>query len=238
MKKNILSILFLAITISSFVGCNTKNTTINNQDSNIVSNNENENSSIVNNNENNMSKENLPTSNMSGKLVNYYKTLNEINNDSELVVMGTIIENEYIEYDDLIFTLSKFKINNVIKGELNVGDTIKVLQTGGISEITPNSTDVKSFEDPEEVEKYSNENYGKKYETTIEGVSVLKENDNAILLLKKYVGPIVEDSYVGTGDFQGRFIINSNTKSNTPSVTPQSTFLTETVTFDDLMNLK
>lgn len=229
MKKNILSILFLAISITSFVGCADKEAVVDNKDINIVSSDKDNNST---------KEESLPIADMSGKLVNYYETLDEINNDSEIVAMGTIIENEYVEYNGLIFTLSKFKVENVVKGDVAVGDTIKVLQTGGISEVKVNEEDVKSFEDPEEVEKYLEDKVGTKYETSIEGIKVLKEDTIAVLLLQKYVGPITEDAYVGTGDFQGRFIVNQNTKSDIPSVTPQSEFLTETVTFDDLMNLK
>lgn len=75
---------------------------------------------------------------------------------------------------------------------------------------------------------------GKKFEATIEGVKVLKENTIAVLLLQRYEGPLTKDAHVCTGDFQGRFIINQKTKSSTP----QSIFLTETVTFGDLINLK
>lgn len=231
MKKSILCILFLAISVSTFVGCNAKDTVVNNKDSNIVSS---KNTAVNNKDINSTVEENLPTANISGKLVNQYKTLDEINNDSELVVMGTIIENEYVEYGGLTFTLSKFKIDNVVKGTVNVGDIIKVLQTGGISEVKSNKTDVKSFEDPKEVEKNLKDNVGKKYETTIEGVKVLKENNSAVLLLQKYDGPITKDSYVCTGDFQGRFLVDQKTKS----VNPQSKLLTETVTFDKLMKLK
>lgn len=225
MKKNILGMLLLAISISSIVGCNAKDTAVNNQDKNIVSSNEEVNNKV---------EDTLPTADMSGKLVNYYETLDQINNDSELVVMGTIIENEYVEYSDLTFTLSKFKIDKVVKGDVNIGDIIKVLQTGGISTVKSDETNVKSFEDPEEVEKYLKANSGRKYEITIEGVNVLKESDSAVLLLQKYDGPITKDSYVCTGDFQGRFIVNQKMKS----VIPQSEFLTENITFDKLMNLK
>lgn len=222
MKKSILSILFLAISLSSLVGCGAKNTVMNNEDKSIV-------------NKNNIEEEEeIPVANMSGKLVNYYKTLEEINKDSEVIVKGAIIENEYIEYGGLVFTLSKFKVDDVVKGNLVKGDVIKVLQTGGISTLKSNEMDEKSFEDPKEVEKYLKNNLGKKYEATIEGVKVLKESDNAVLLLQKYDGPVTTDAYVGTGDFQGRFIINQKTKS----INPQSNFLTETVTLDKLMNLK
>lgn len=225
MKKSVLSILFLAISLSNLVGCGARNTVINNEDKNIISN------DVA---KNNIDEEEIPVANMSGKLVNYYKTLEEINRDSEVIVKGSIIENEYIEYGGLVFTVSRFKVDDVVKGNVVKGDIIKVLQTGGISTLKSNEMDEKSFEDSKEVEKYLKNNLGKKYEATVEGVKVLKESDNAVVLLQKYDGPVTTDAYVGTGDFQGRFIINQKTKS----INPQSDFLTETVTLDKLMNLK
>ena len=100
--------------------------------------------------------EDIPVVEASGKLVNCYDTLDKINNDSEVVVKGTIIENEYVDYHDLTFTISKFKIDEVVKGDVSVGDTIKVLQTGGISEFKRNEEDIKS--ETEENQNESKEN--------------------------------------------------------------------------------
>lgn len=238
MKKiSILGILFLVMSTSIFVGCNTENIAQNNQEKNIESNEnivKNDESTSENSNLDKTEKESLPTSDMSGKLVNEYKTVDEINSDSQLAVKGTVISNEYIEYGGLTFTLSEFKINKVMKGDVNVGDAIKVLQNGGISEFKSNDENVKSFENSEEVEKNLKEKIGKKYEITIDGVKVLKKNDNAVLLLQKYEGPVASDAYVGTGDFQGRFIVDEKLKN----VNPQSKHLKEDVKFDKLMNLK
>ncbi|MGL4739880.1 MAG: hypothetical protein ACRC41_03635 [Sarcina sp.] len=225
MRKSILSVLILAISLSSFVGCGAKNTATGDEKNNMVSKGE---------IQNNIDNDEIPVANMSGKLVNCYETLEEINKDSEIVVKGKIIKNEYIEYEGVIFTVSQFKVEDAIKGNVSKDKVIKVLQTGGISTVKSNEMDEKSFEDPKEVEKHLKNNLGKKFESTIEGVKVLKENDNAVLLLQKYDGPITQDSYVGTGDFQGRFIINEKTKS----ISPQSEFLKETVTLEKLMNLK
>ncbi|MGL4875500.1 MAG: hypothetical protein ACRC30_12700 [Clostridium sp.] len=225
MRKSILGGLVLAISLASLVGCISKNTTILDEENNMV------NRSGI---QDKVDSDEIPVANMSGKLVNYYETLEEINKDSEIVVKGKFIKNEYIEYEGVIFTVSQFKIDDVIKGNINRNDVIKVLQTGGIGAVKLNEMDEKSFENPEEVKEHLKNNLGKKFESTIEGIKVLKENDNAVLLLQKYYGPITQDSYVGTGDFQGRFIINEKTKS----INPQSVFLKETVTLENLMNLK
>lgn len=122
MKKSILLVLFLAISVSSFIGCNYKEAIINNEESNISSAYEEINDPM---------EEILQGSDMSGKLVNTYETIDEINNDSTLAVMGTIIHNEYIDYGGLIFTISEFKVDKVIKGDIESGNTIKFLQSGG-----------------------------------------------------------------------------------------------------------
>lgn len=240
MKKGVLCILFLAMGVSSLIGCNSKEALIKSKEylPTVNMSAENKDINIVDADAGDEIEEVFQDLSMSGKLVNTYTTIDEINNDSTLAVMGTVINNEYLDYDGLTFTISEFKVDTVIKGNIKSGDTIRFLQSGGIFEVKRNEEDVKSFEDPKEVEEYLKNNIGKKLEATSGGVKVLKEDTSAVLLLQKYEGPIAEDIYVGTGDFQGRFIINQKTKSNTPEVTPQSTFLTEIVTFDDLINLK
>lgn len=113
MKKKILSIIILSISIASLVGCTAKESALNN---NVTINNETQNLG---------GGEDIPVVEASGKLVNCYDTLGKINSDSEVVVKGTIIENEYVDYHDLTFTISKFKIDEVVKGDVSVGDTIK-----------------------------------------------------------------------------------------------------------------
>ncbi len=169
-------------------------------------------------------------------MVNYYRDLDSLNNDTEVAVRGTVIENEYVEYGDMIFTLSKVEVKNVIKGEI-LTDIITVMQTGGIGEYSfDNSNNVKEFDDPhvvaENIEKYD----GQKYEATFDGVNVLKENDEVILFLQKYEGPISNSAYVGIGGFQGHFIIEELDDINI-LVKPQSPYYTSEITYEDLINI-
>lgn len=123
--------------------------------------------------------------------------------------------------EGITFTISSLEVNDVVKSNNKVknGKFIKVLQTGGISKLTDVAE--KDFENKEEREKFLKENEGKEIELVFEGSPVIKEKQNAILFLTEYLGPIGKDLYVGTGDFQGRFIIDQNT------VEAQNIFLKE-----------
>lgn len=145
----------------------------------------------------------------SGKLAKTYDTLDSLQKDSSLIIEGEVIANEYIVFEGITFTISIMKVNDVVKGNtIKKGETVKVLQTGGISSIS--DIPEKDFENKEERERFLKKNKGKKIELVFEESPVIKEQQNAVLFLTEYEGPIGKNLYVGTGDFQGRFIVNKD----------------------------
>ncbi|MBN6889488.1 hypothetical protein ACUXCC_004768 [Cytobacillus horneckiae] len=125
-------------------------------------------------------------------VITEYNELKELENDSSVIVDITVNENEYFTYEDVPFTLSELKINKVFKGELMEGDSINILETGGV---------VNNIE------------------YTAEHDEILKERENAILFLYKYEGPIKEgvEKYVISGLYQGKFKYVNTPDSITPS---------------------
>ncbi|UZW14599.1 hypothetical protein OSC52_01780 [Clostridium pasteurianum] len=154
------------------------------------------------------SNENIETINISASMVKTYNDINELASDSVLIIEGSILANNYINFKDTVFTISTVKVTNILKDydNIKVGDTINLLQTGGIETIKQNANLSKSFDNPTEVKK----NIGKKVEVVLENSPVLKEGQPNILFLTKYDGPITKDAYIGTGDFQGRFLKNGD----------------------------
>ncbi|ADL52878.1 hypothetical protein [Clostridium cellulovorans] len=228
MKKKLIisSILIIAIT-GSFYGINTisskgdsKSSSINttNNSAEEISQDDAENKELK---EIKVEKENIEVVNMSGKMSKIYRDVDSLEQESGLVVEGTVISNEYIEENLITFTISTVKVTKVLKGNdvVKAGDTVKMLQTGGIMTVKSNPSTAKEFDDPKEVEK----NIGKKVEIALEGVPVLKEGESAIIFLQKYQGSIVKDGFVATGDYQGRFKIK-----NDETAEPQSDILKET----------
>lgn len=125
-------------------------------------------------------------------LVSEYNTLSELEKDSSVIVDATVIESEYFSYDDIPFTLNKMTINKVYKGEFKKGDSINVLETGGVI----NNIDYAPEDD-----------------------KVMKKKDKVILYLYKYEGPIKEEveKYVISGLYQGKFKYDKDINHITPS---------------------
>lgn len=145
-------------------------------------------------------------------MVDNYENIEELTIDSQIVVKGIIESNEYVMYDGVIFTISELLIHETISTDgqsFNNGDKIKVLQTGGIYEQVDVGADEKEFTTEEDKAAFK-EHEGKKFEFTLEEVPVLKEDTETILFLQQYIGPLGEGLYVSIGDYQGRFIVESD----------------------------
>ncbi|RXZ80994.1 hypothetical protein EBB07_16285 [Paenibacillaceae bacterium] len=106
-----------------------------------------------------------------------------------MVVQVEATRTKPIEYSGITFTLTEGKIEKFFKGEYEANDVISILETGGISEVHSNN-------------KVQRVNY------IFEENEVFKTGDKAIIFLKKYSGPIAENSYVVLGVYQGKFLIN------------------------------
>lgn len=123
---------------------------------------------------------NIPvyTINQTGEISDGYSTIQALKSDSSLIARVNIRDVETLKYNDVIFTISNATITNVFKGNIEPR-TIRILETGGI---------------------HNNIEY------VFEENKVFKRNEKAIVFLKKYKGPIVDDAYVVLGVFQGKFI--------------------------------
>lgn len=174
-------------------------------------------------------KDGIPISSIQASMVDTFVSVEEIEKNSDLTIRGIITNNEYLEYDNMAFTISTIKIEEIITNEgedssIQVGGTIRLLQTGGIITQSYDPELEKDFTTDEQNKDFKENIEGTKIEVVLESAPVLKENTNSILFLQKYEGPIGQDLYVGTGDYQGRFIIESDSY-----IEPQS----ENVVSDD-----
>lgn len=160
-------------------------------------------------------KEGIPISSIQASMVDTFDSVEEIEKNSELTIRGIITNNEYLEFDNMAFTISTIQIEEIMTNEgedpaIQVGGTIRVLQTGGIITQTYDPELEKNFTTAEQNKDFKENVEGTKIEVVLEAAPVLKENTDSILFLQKYEGPIGQDLYVGTGDYQGRFIIESD----------------------------
>jgi hypothetical protein len=119
---------------------------------------------------------------LEASLVDWHDNVDDLKTDAELIVEIGVKDTETIIFSDVPFTLSSVKVKISYKG-LSPNKEITILETGG--EINE-ETFTFSHNDP------------------------LKKGQKALLFLKKYNGPITEDSYVVLGVFQGKFKIKED----------------------------
>lgn len=113
-----------------------------------------------------------------------FSSIEQLKDNSELIAEVEIEKADSFQYKHVVFTLSEAKLLHVYKGEVQNGETVKILETGGYKD-------------------------GKEY--TFEGNKAFTEKETAIVFLEKYEGPIADDAYVIAGVYQGKFVTDGQT---------------------------
>lgn|GEM_PF-4338514 len=122
---------------------------------------------------------------MGVSITNKYDTISDIENDSSIIVNATVEGSDSFIFKDVPFTISELKVNEVYKGNIEKGNSINLLETGGVID---------------------------NVEYTVETDTTLKRSEDAILFLTEYEGPILENTkkYVVSGVYQGKFRMNED----------------------------
>lgn len=117
-----------------------------------------------------------------------YSQVTELEEQSQVIVDGKVLETKSFMYEDMPFTLSKVQVEEAFKGKFEKGDVINLLETGGVIKNTEFSVE-------------NNEN--------------MKEDTHALLYLYAYEGPIESDveKYVVTGLYQGKYTHEENSEN-------------------------
>ncbi|WP_037283206.1 hypothetical protein [Saccharibacillus sacchari] len=127
---------------------------------------------------------------MSGDVAEYYETVPELIQSSDLIVEIEAEQQETVNYSDVIFTLTNSSVSKIHQGEYNQ-NSIKILETGGLTQVDQDG-------------QIQNINI------VFEDNPVFQIGQKAIVFLDKYEGPVAEDAYVIKGAYQGKFLINPN----------------------------
>lgn len=138
-----------------------------------------------------------------------YSSVEEMINNSDLIILGELVDSSTELRHDLVFTHEYIKVNSVLKGTILAGETIDVLKTGGT--------------------------YGNISTPAINGVPLLSEilsdriDSRNILLCLELTDPdpIYGQYYLIAGGYQGFGIVNENSGQ-------VSTFSTEPTLLDTL----
>jgi len=112
--------------------------------------------------------------------IDYYENFDSLIKDADIVIQGKKIDSYAEQRVDLIFTKEVIEINKVYQGDVNIGDKIEILQTGGIL----NGIETEPFSE-----------------------APLLEDDGQYLLLLQYTK---EGHYLILGGYQGIGLIEDN----------------------------
>jgi len=142
-----------------------------------------------------------------------YDTFEELTDNSEEIVKGTVIDRQSSCSDlGVITTRFHVVVEKTYKGKLGEGDVVTVSVPGGIiplKEYLEKCVTEKDFEE-ESAAEYSKEDLETGYvESTVYGEPVVKEGENGIFFMWRtdYKDDVV---YAVSGVCRGRFIIDGN----------------------------
>lgn len=111
-----------------------------------------------------------------------FDSIQELKDRAELIALVSIKNTKPLSAGGVTFTVSESELMEVFKGKAPQ-TVINILETGGIEN-------------------------GKMI--SYDGNTVMQKNDQAIVFLERYVGPIVDDAYVILGVYQGKFVVDKD----------------------------
>lgn len=130
-----------------------------------------------------------------GELEHSYETVEALTKGAPVIVVGEVTGSIAKPYENLPFTEATLKVTQVVKGSVNVGSTINVLETGGMW-VGKAKGDSAAKAQPREV--------------TFEGIPIMRVGEKYILFLEPYTGPITSNAFVTLGVYQGKMKVGAN----------------------------
>lgn len=113
----------------------------------------------------------------------HFDGINDLTDNSDIIIRGLLESSSTHLRENVVFTMNEVKITEVISGDINEGDIIDILQTGGIYE---------SIVSP-----------------PIESTPLLKDGESYLLYLKLTdYHPKYGQYYLISGGYQGLALIN------------------------------
>ncbi len=164
----------------------------------------------------------------------YYLSIEELAENSEVIVTGECIAAKAVYQRGQIYTLSEVRVNDVYKGEVGTGDVIQIVEMGGrdnYGEWKKNcNSDVKDFP----VETHPEDG---KVVIGTDGFYPMKEGEAVLLFLGDTTGFLqeVEGTLYGViGDTDGKLYLQSDGtyQKPSPSKTDELVFDKDNLTAD------
>lgn len=144
--------------------------------------------------------------------------LDQISEDSELILKGKALEQSYYTANNHVFTKTKIKVEKVYRGNIKEEKVLNIVEWGGI---TTEEFNLKMFE--EKTGKKATEEEGKKarskkIKVLSGGIPYSEVGKSSVYFLKKATiqkfGNQIDDNTYAPVGIQGRFDISGNTTNS------------------------
>lgn len=169
-----------------------------------------------------------------------YNIVDELSNTAELIIEGDCVEANPVYKLNMLYTLSKIEVTAVHKGDVNIGDTIMVVEIGGRTNFKDYDANCNTVEKDFEAngERLSDDCsvvFG------VDGFYPLKAGEKVLLFLGDTSGFLdgIDDALYGiVGDYDGKLYAQGDGTYKRPSPGENDSYCfdddTLTVTVDEL----
>ncbi|WAA09810.1 hypothetical protein [Fervidibacillus albus] len=138
-----------------------------------------------------------------------YNSIEDLTEDASLIIEGKVLETESFNWqvgeDRTVYTKVNVEVEKVLKGDVQVGQVLTVMEPGGIT--TKEEAGIgKKFKD------YPKEQLKEKVKVVFNGVPNMEMNDKVLLFADKtdfFASSLNEEHYVVLGAHQGKFNIKN-----------------------------
>jgi hypothetical protein len=140
-----------------------------------------------------------------------YTSFKQLATAADLVVRGEVTEVSYLDFNTSAYTKVTLKVSESFKGAVKAGDSITILEVGGVTDMAVIKGD--KFGVP------TKEDAATKVEVLLDGAPLTEVGDKCLYFLGTgSIGVVPGTYYVPMGAFQGRFKSDSGvTKRFVPS---------------------
>lgn len=124
------------------------------------------------------------------EMVTSFESAKEMQIAADVIVEGEVQTQEVVVHGDVPFTISEIAVTEGFKGEFKKGDTIQVIETGGVYQ--PEGKDGELLPEAD---------------FALSSAGVMEQGEEFFLLLSPFIGPQTEGAFIPLGAYQGKFLI-------------------------------
>ena len=131
--------------------------------------------------------------------------MKELKNDSDIIVLGTVVDVQYFDFNTNTFTKSKVQVEKSFNGKVKKGDYVNVIEIGGLT----TKGNLQKY-DPEKINIPENE-LNDTVKVILDGAPLTVKGDKVVVFAKEDTEnffQLNEKAYIILNSYQGKFNID------------------------------